>query len=122
MTIPLDDFTKKNGTRYIPNTHLSKKIPNRNGNYDFKVLEANKGDMIIFDSGLWHKAGDTTEKGRWSIFNYYGPWWMKPYFLFDQMLGKKKLKSLNKNLKRMLHFYSTPPINDHKRTHTVIKY
>ena len=48
--------------------------------------------MIIFDSGLWHKGGKSTNKSRWTIFNYYGPWWMKPYFSYDKMLGKKKLK------------------------------
>lgn len=122
MTIPLDDFTLENGTRYIPKTHLSKKIPKRKFNYKHKVLEVKRGDMVIFDSGIWHKAGKATSKGRWSIFNYYGPWWMKPYFMFDEMLGKTKIKKLDKNLKRMLHFYSSPPKNDHKRTHTVVKY
>ena len=122
VTIPLNDFTIENGTRYIPKSHFSKKIPKRTANYKHKVLTPNRGDMVIFDSGIWHRAGNATISGRWSIFNYYGPWWMKPYFMYDQMLGKKKMRKLHKNVKRMLHFYSSPPKNDHIRTHTVINY
>ena len=122
VTIPLDDFNLENGTRYIPKSHHSDKIPKRNANYKHKVLTPKKGDLVIFDSGLWHKAGNATIKGRWSIFNYYGPWWMKPYFMYDQMLGKRKINKLSVNIKRMLHFYSSPPKNDHIRTHTVVKY
>lgn len=122
ITIPLEDFTIENGgTCYIPKSHLRMEIPNRNYNYKHNVLSVKKGDMVFFDSGLWHKGGEATNISRWSIFNYYGPWWMKPYYLYDKMLGKKKLNKLNKNIKKMLHHYSIPPKNDHKRISTVTK-
>jgi len=118
--IALEDFSKENGaTCYIPKTHLITKIPKRNFNYKHKVLDLKKGDMVLFDSGLWHKGGESTLKSRWSIFNYYGPWWMKPYYFFDKMLGKKKFKKLDDNIKKMLHFYSTPPKNDYIRISTI---
>ena len=118
--IALEDFSKENGgTCYIPKTHLLTKIPKRHANYKHKVLSLKRGNMVIFDSGLWHKGGEATNKSRWSIFNYYGPWWMKPYYLFDQMLGKKKLNNLNTNLKRMLHAYSTPPKSSSIRVKTL---
>ena len=118
--IALEDFSKENGgTCYIPKTHLITKIPKRHANYKHKVLNLKRGNMVIFDSGLWHKGGKATNKSRWSIFNYYGPWWMKPYYLFDQMLGKKKLNNLNTNLKRMLHAYSTPPKSSSIRVKTL---
>ena len=82
-------------------------------------MNLKRGNTVIFDSGLWHKGGKSTNKSRWSIFNYYGPWWMKPYYLFDQMLGKKKLNNLNTDLKRMLHVYSTPPKNNSIRVSTL---
>ena len=112
---------KDNGaTCYIPKTHLTTKIPNRHANYKHKVLNLKKGDMMIFDSGLWHKGGPPTQKSRWSIFNYYGPWWMKPYYLFDQMLGTRKINKLNPNIKKMLHCYSTPPKNSSVRISTIV--
>tara|TARA_B100001057_G_scaffold470953_1_gene532788 strand:+ start:244 stop:1020 length:777 start_codon:yes stop_codon:yes gene_type:complete len=122
VTIPLEDFSSDNGgTCYIPKSHLTTKIPKRNYNYNHRVLNVKRGDLVLFDSGVWHKGGDATTKSRWSIFNYYGPWWMKPYYLYDQMLGEKKLSKLNNNTKKMLHFYSTPPKNDHKRISTIVK-
>ena len=120
--IALEDFTKENGaTCYIPKTHriTNTAIPKRRANYKHEVVSVKRGDMIIFDSGLWHKGGQPSYKSRWGIFNYYGPWWMKPYYLYDQMLGEKKLKSLNANIKKMLHCYSTPPKNSWKRTSTI---
>ena len=119
--VALEDFSKDNGaTCYIPKTHLTTKIPNRHANYKHKVLNLKKGDMMIFDSGLWHKGGPPTQKSRWSIFNYYGPWWMKPYYLFDQMLGTRKINKLNPNIKKMLHCYSTPPKNSSVRISTIV--
>lgn len=119
--VALENFSKENGaTCYIPKTHLITQIPKRFGKYKHKILNLKKGNMIIFDSGLWHKGGEPTNKSRWSIFNYYGPWWMKPYYLFDKMLGKKKINSLNKNLKKMLHCYSTPPKSSWERISTIV--
>jgi|TARA_B110000027_G_scaffold44492_1_gene48951 ectoine hydroxylase-related dioxygenase (phytanoyl-CoA dioxygenase family) len=118
--VALEDFSIENGgTCYIPGSHLTTKIPKRNANYKHKVLSLKRGNMIIFDSGLWHKGGESTNKSRWTIFNYYGPWWMKPYYSFDQMLGKNKLKNLNTDLKKMLHYYSKPPKNSRIRTNTL---
>lgn len=120
--VALEDFSVENGgTCYIPKSHLITKIPKRKANYKHKVLTLKRGNMIIFDSGLWHKGGKSTNKSRWSIFNYYGPWWMKPYFSYDKMLGKKKIKNLNTNLKKMLHYFSTPPKNSRIRPNTLIK-
>ena len=116
----LDDFTKKNGaTLYVPKSHLLRKKPKRDGNYKHKIITGKKGSMLIFDSGLCHKAGGGTNlDDRWSICNYYGPWWMKPYFRFPDILGAKRMKKLNYNIKKLLHYYSTPPKNERKGKNT----
>lgn len=123
----LDDFTKKNGsTLYVPRSHLLRNKPKRNGNYKYKVITGKKGSMLIFDSGLWHKGGSGTNEDRWCICNYYGPWWMKPYYRFTDMLGLEKMKKLNYEVKKLLHYYSTPPKkerkgkNTYERTRTLI--
>ena len=77
--------------------------------------------MEIFDSGLWHRGGDATHNDRWSMYSYYGPWFVKPYFRFPEMLGEKFGKKLSKPLRRLLHYTSTPPLNEDERRHTVIK-
>ena len=118
----LEDFTNKNAsTEYIKGSHkknvneISKITKNKS---KIKKLTGKSGTIAIFDSKLMHRGGASTERSRWSIYSYYGPWFIKPYFDYRQMLGKRILK-LPKSLKKILHFYSTPPKNDYIRNSTL---
>ena len=107
VAIALDEFSKKNGsTMYIKNSHkiFDKKIKMNKTRY----LEAEQGSLIFMNSNLIHKAGPSSSKRRWSIFNIYSPWYIKPYFRFNELLDGNKL---NKNLRKILHFTSLPPKN-----------
>jgi hypothetical protein len=115
----LNDFTKKNGaTEYVPKSHNKITKPERYKNYKSKTITGKKGSLVIFDTSLWHRGGDPTFIERWSVYSYYGPWFMKPYFRFPEMITKDKIP-INKNIKKILHYNSTPPINDDERLHTV---
>ena len=120
--IMFNDFTTENGaTLYVPKSHLKREKPERNANYEAKQMLGKAGTMVIFDSGLWHKAGASTNNNRWSTYNYYGPWFVKPYFRYPEMLGQEYGKKLNKNLRRLLHYTSTPPLNEEEGSYTVIR-
>ncbi len=122
VVILLDQFQENNSsTLYIPKSHLKNSNPERHKNYQGKKILGKAGDAIIFDSNLWHKGGESTENNRVSLFSLYGPWWIKPYFNYEKMLGKKNTKSLAKNIKKILHLYSSPPKNIEERLNTVIK-
>ena len=84
-------------------------------------MTGKKGDMIIFDSGIWHRGGEPSFQSRWSLFSYYSPWFVKPYYRFKDMIGKKDFGKLDRNIKKLLHHNSTPPINDDLRIGTVSK-
>jgi len=123
VIIMLDNFTESNGcTYYIPKSHLNKKTPIRNKNYKCKKLLGKSGDVAIFDSSLWHKGGSAAYKNRLSLFSLYGPWWIKPYFNYEKMIGIKKLKKLKPNLRKILHYNSTPPRCIEDRQNTVTDY
>jgi ectoine hydroxylase-related dioxygenase (phytanoyl-CoA dioxygenase family) len=119
--VALEPFREDNSaTCYIPRSHLRyKKPPNRDAALDHKIWEANEGSVIFFDSALWHRAGVATEVSRWSIFNMYGPWFMKPYFRFAENLPRDQLQSLAPNLQRILHLMSVPPKDELTRTSTL---
>ena len=122
VIVLFDDFTKKNGgTFYLPKSHNKRSIPNRNGSYekDSKVIEAKAGSIVIIDGGIWHKGGNPTHEDRWSMFSYYAPWFIKPYFRFPEMLGKEFGKKTNKYLKRLFHYNSTPPLNEEDSIYTL---
>ena len=122
-TMALEDFSEENGgTCYVPGSHLRNYIPKRHVNYKHEYMKIKAGDVTLFDSALWHKGGKASKLSRWSIVNYYGSWWMKPYYDFEKQLGRKKIKKFKeKNLKKMLHYYCMPPKNDHRGISTVVK-
>ena len=122
IVLMFEDFTKENGsTRYVPGSHLLRKRPGKNSKYKYKLMTGKRGDMIIFDSGIWHRGGPPTINSRWSLFSYYSPWFVKPYYRFQEMLGGKKFSKLDKKVKKLLHYFSTPPLNDDTRIGTVLK-
>ena len=71
------------------------------------------------DSNLVHRAGVAGNESRWSIFNLYSPWFVKPYYQFNQLVKKKKIP---KRTQKLLHFYSTPPENQNIKITTLIKF
>ena len=88
LIIMLEAFTKNNGaTHFVPRSHKLRNRPERNGPYEFDVLEGEIGTMAIVDSGFWHRGAPSSTKSRWAVFSMYGPWFMKPYFRFPEMLG-----------------------------------
>lgn len=118
----LEDFTKLNGcTKYISKSHFFKNKPPRNLKTKHNYLVGKKGSLAIMDTGIWHAGGQPSNKSRWSVYNYYSPWFVKPYYNYEKMLGKKKLKSLDINTKKLLHYYSTPPKNEDERIYTVTR-
>jgi ectoine hydroxylase-related dioxygenase (phytanoyl-CoA dioxygenase family) len=122
VVIMLDDFTKENGgTHYIPGSHKLRQRPDRQGGYPYRVLTGEAGTMAIFDSGLWHKGGPSSEKRRWGVFNLYSPWFVKPYFDYPKMLGPEFGKQTTKDLRRLLHYNSQPPVDDTERTNTLVR-
>ena len=111
--IALEDFTTQNAsTKYVKKSHkLYKKPIDRNKNIQYEIMTARAGSIIFFDAALWHRVGEPTKLSRWSIFNMYGPWYMKPYFRFTDGMNSKIIKKLSKFEKKILHFNSTPPVN-----------
>jgi hypothetical protein len=108
----LEDFNKNNGaTEYVPNSHKFNFRPERNGDYKKKYFYGSQGDIIIMDTALFHKAGISSYKSRWSIFSMYSSWYIKPYFQFDKIFTKKQFKDMNPKLRQLFHQDSIPPKN-----------
>ena len=120
----LDKFTSKNGaTQYIENSHKKNEKPDRNLDsnvYKPHSLEADKGDVIIIDTALWHRAGIPSSERRWGMISMYGPWFVKPYFDYTKMFSQDKVLKLSKKLLDLLHFTSKPPSNQLIRINTLI--
>jgi ectoine hydroxylase-related dioxygenase (phytanoyl-CoA dioxygenase family) len=113
LIVMLEDFTLANApTEYVPRSHLDRSIPDRYGNYDGTKILGEAGTMVIFDAGIWHRGGSATNVSRWSIFNVYSPWFVKPYHRYQDMLSRDRPFPLTEDLRRIFHFDSTPPIDE----------
>ena len=84
-------------------------------------MQGKQGDIAFFDTALWHKMGDSLNNSRWSIFNMYGPWFMKPYFRYWEIKYGNKLNSKNNVFKKLLHFNSLPPLDHNEGLNTLKK-
>ena len=110
--LALDPFTKHNGaTQYVPKSHKKSLRPKRDGNYNYKIFNAQKGSLIIMDTALWQRAGQPTKKRRWAIFNMFSSWFIKPYTNFRKIYHADKIKKLSPIARQLLHFDSVPPSN-----------
>lgn len=123
VIVSLDEFNKANGaTKFIPTSLNEKKIPPRviskKKKHLIHDLNMREGSVCIMDTGLWHKAGESSVNSRWSIFSIYSGWFVKPYFNYKPLYKKK----INNIYKKLLHMYSTPPEMNENRTRTVIKF
>jgi len=66
----LDDYSLSNGgTTFIPKSHLMEKFPKA---YKEETLEAKAGDVIFFNSMIYHKAGsNSSNNSRYGINHMY---------------------------------------------------
>ena len=85
-------------------------------NTGVKFLEAKKGSIIILDTNLAHKVGKPSNKSRWSIFNMYSPWFIKPYYEYYKI---KKIPNFSKDVKKILHYNYIPTTDYNKRRNTI---
>ena len=117
----LEDFGPDNApTEILRSSHLLDEFPTKDALYCGETILGDAGSVAIIDAATWHRGGQASTKSRWSIFNMYGPWFMKPYFDFTQMLVKHNIEISNKNIQRLLHLHSSPPVDESIRISTLL--
>ncbi|MBL8643016.1 MAG: phytanoyl-CoA dioxygenase family protein [Rhodospirillaceae bacterium] len=120
--VMLDGFSNQNGgTHFVRGTQKSLERPDQNGNYEYEVMTGDTGSAVIVDSGLWHRGGPSTHKRRWGVFSLYGPWFVKPYWRYWDMVTPEYAKDLSPELKRLFHFDAVPPFDEEERIYTLRK-
>ena len=86
-------------------------------------MEGKAGDLIIWDSRLWHGTyANTTEFTRWALVATFGAWWIKPMMDITRSLPNSIYKKCTNVQKQILGFCSTPPKNEFERINTKTGY
>ena len=112
MLVMLDDFTEQNGATWLGSgTHRSPEAPDP-ARY-FSTAEralGRAGDVLLFDSNLWHAAGEnTTDQPRRAITPTFTKPFMKQQFDYPRAIGDAAGQSLPEDLRQILGFNSRVP-------------
>ena len=70
-------------------------------------IEADKGDILVWDSRLWHGALPS-DSSNWVIIATFQRWWVKQRFDIPRTLEKKIFNKLSIEEKILLGFASIP--------------
>lgn len=114
MLIMLDDFTLENGATYLlAKSHLKADKPSDKEFYE-KSHRAigKKGDVLFFNSNLWHAAGlNTTAHVRRAITITFTKPFMKQQLDYSKAIGYENVKELSTELQQLVGYYSRTPSN-----------
>ena len=119
----LEDLNENtSNTLYIPKSH--KRANTKVADVDkkmYKEIRAKAGAIAIMDANLIHTGSTAKYNSRWTIFNMFSHWHVKPYFDYPSIFSTRTNK-LSKHTKKLLHFYSTPPLDENDRINTLTQF
>jgi ectoine hydroxylase-related dioxygenase (phytanoyl-CoA dioxygenase family) len=115
----LDDHNEGNGcTIVVPGSHLSGEFTDRELK-NVKPVIAQAGDVVLWDSRLWHGTlENTTKASRWSLVATWGMWWIKPAMDITRGLPEEIYCQLDERQKQLLGYCCIPPANEKDRINT----
>jgi ectoine hydroxylase-related dioxygenase (phytanoyl-CoA dioxygenase family) len=102
---PLNDFTMKNGaTYYLPGSHKSSDLPDKDFFYaNAKRAYCKAGDMILINARLVHAAGhNSTNVTRHALTINFCRSYMRQRFDFPRLIPKNIIDKLGENGKRLI--------------------
>ncbi len=114
MLIMLDDFTLENGATYLlKGSHKLESKPSKEVFYEKSSRAIGKrGDVLFFDSNMWHAAGlNTTSKKRRAFTITFTKPFMKQQLDYSRAIGYDQVNAMNEEVKQIIGYYSRTPTN-----------
>jgi ectoine hydroxylase-related dioxygenase (phytanoyl-CoA dioxygenase family) len=117
IVFSLNGQNAQNGaTTIVPGSHNMQKFPDRKAQGIEQVLECDPGDVIVWDSRLWHGALENlTSADRWSLVATFRPWWAKQNFDPVRGLSEAMFSRMSPQQKALLGFLSLPPKDESEK-------
>lgn len=105
----IDEFTQQNGaTLVVPGTHQTLSAPD--GKYladNAECVECPAGSMLVFDSTLWHAAGQNTSgKDRLAINHQFTRSYVKQQIDYVRALGDNVITAQKPRTQQLLGWYT----------------
>lgn len=104
----LDDFSVANGaTRFIVGSHLLQEAPRLDEEIRAETAEARAGSLIVFDSTVWHSAGENiTTSNRIGLNVQWTRSFIKQQIDLVRYLGEEYCKTLDESIQASLGMHS----------------
>lgn len=112
MLVMVDDFTAENGATWLmPGSHRIDAKPAERVFYAAaKQAEGKAGDILLFDSRLWHAAGrNRTDKPRRALTLTFSRPFMKPQLDYPRFLGAAYAADLSPAVRQVLGYDARVP-------------
>ena len=117
LVFSLNGQSADNGaTIVVPGSHRVGHLPDRSLTDVAIELSCNPGDVIVWDSRLWHGAlQNVTGADRWSLVATFRPWFLKQNY--DPVLGmpEELYAVLDDQQKALCGFLSRPPRDEKEK-------
>ena len=107
--LAIDAFTRNNGATLVaPGTHQKSAAPSTIGAGDGAFpAECEAGSALVFDSTLWHAAGENTSgKDRLAINQQFTRSWIKQQIDYVRALGAETVSRQPPRTQQLLGFYT----------------
>jgi len=110
----LEDHNEENGcTVVVPGSHKYGRYVEQSAFDNAVPIESKAGDVIIWDSRLWHGAGENKSGGtRWAMIGTFSRWWVKQMFNMTKSLPQEIYQKLTDSQKAILGYCSIPYDNE----------
>ena len=108
----LSDFSSETGaTEFIPKSHLSNEsLDSHLKKLKPVVASGSPGDVLLFDSTIWHRAGvNQSDADRLAVNNQYTFSWMKQQLDLPRLLGEPFFSDLSERQEQLLGRYTRVP-------------
>lgn len=110
--VTISDFTKDSGgTLVVPGTHQKMQKPDLQRAPEQAIaVECPAGSLVVFDSTLWHAAGDNlTQNDRLAINHQFTRSFFKPQLDYVRALGDRAILNLPARSQQLLGYYTRVP-------------
>ncbi|NQD38059.1 hypothetical protein HPT27_13585 [Permianibacter sp. IMCC34836] len=112
LLVMIDDFTIHNGaTHLLPGSHRQEQQPDDALFYARAERAVGRsGDLLVFDSRLWHAAGhNETDGSRRALTITLTSPFFKPQFDYCRALGDSQCQACSDEVKQLLGYYARIP-------------
>ena len=114
----LNDSKIDNGcTLVVPHSHNSGQYASQGDNPKAIPLQAESGDVVIWDSRLWHATLENTAKrDRWALVGTFCRWYIKQGFDYPRAIPPEMFNALEADEKIVYGYCSYTPISEFDKT------